>query len=651
MHSLTENAIYADYLIKNSLDFIGSADADGNIIEYNPAALNAFGYTLEELRGLDVHELYASKEEFTRVVRSLEETGEFAGEVVNLRKNGEEFTCYLSANILYNDEGEIIGSMGVSRDISKEKELGQQLEIQNNKNAKLIDELVSLSRIATNVSNGIVITTPEGEMKWCNDSFSRITGYTNNELIGHKPSELFKVPHFYKETFDKLTVGGPVQGEPIQVAHYRKNGDLYWMIVESTPVYDDEGNVTELIEICTEITDQKKAEIALVESEANFRQMSETIEDVFFLYSVMNEQYEYVSPNTIAILGADPEFLYSGKSYIDHFVHHEDRHLIRKGILDIKAGKSYDIEYRIVVDGEIRWLQERSFPIRSEEHGDVIKGSGVLKDITQLKRDQELLDVQNRSIAESIKYAQRIQSSTLQTESDVRKVFNDSFIYFLPKGDLSGDFYIADYVSSKDEKRQMPVFFIGDCTGHGVPGAILSILCLSLTRQTMRSRKIHSPAGALAFIRRRLIKIFHSGEVGQINDGMDAGFGIVDELNKQVLYSGANLSVLILRNGKWMEIRGSKQHVGYVADPSPFKDVTFDYESGDQLYLFTDGFVDQFGGENNKKYMKRRLKQFIKSISDEPMKKQRKLIEKEFKAWKGQEEQTDDICCFGMKLD
>jgi PAS domain S-box-containing protein len=498
MHSLTENAIYADYIIKNSLDFIGSADAEGRIIEYNPAALNAFGYTLEELKELPVDALYSSKEEYERVARSLEETGQFAGEVVNKRKNGEEFTCYLSANILYNDEGVQIGSMGVSRDISKEKELTRQLEIQNDKNAKLIDELVSLSRIATNVSNGIVITNPEGEMKWCNDSFSRITGYTNNELIGLKPSALFKVPHFYRETFEELTKNGPSVDEPIQVAHYHKDGHLYWMLVESTPVYDDQGNLTEIIEICTEITDQKKAEMALVESEANFRQMSETIVDVFFLYNVVNKQYEYVSPNSKDVLGVDPEFFYSGRAYLNKFVLSEDRHLIRRGRLDIMSNKSYDIEYRIILDDEVRWLHERAYPIVGE-HGDIIKGSGVVRDITQLKRDQELLDIQNRDIAESITYAKRIQSSTLQSEADVRKVFQDSFLSFLPKGELSGDFYIADYVHSRDEKRQLPVFFIGDCTGHGVPGAILSILCLSLTRQTMRSRKIHSPAGALAF--------------------------------------------------------------------------------------------------------------------------------------------------------
>ena len=649
MSSLTQNAIYADYLIKNSLDFIGSADAEGNIIEYNPAALRAFGYTLEELIAIEVKELYASEEEYARVVRSLEETGEFSGEVVNKRKNGEEFTCYLSANILYDDEGQLIGSMGVSRDISHEKELTKQLEIQNKKNSKLIDELVSLSRIATNVSNGIVITTPEGRMKWCNDSFSRITGYDLDELIGHLPSELFRVPHFYDGTFRNLVKDGPAIDEPIQVVHYRKNGDLYWMLVESTSVLDEEGNLVEIIEICTEITDQKKAEIALVESEANFRQMSETIEDVFFLYNSVDKQYEYVSPNSASIMGVDPEFFYSGKAYLNEFVLAEDRYIIRRGRLDIMSGNSYDVEYRVKIGDEIRWLRERAFPVRDEDD-DIIKGSGVVSDITKLKHDQELLDTQNRNIAKSITYAQHIQNSTLQDEVDINRVFKEAFLFFLPKGELSGDFYIADFVNTNDGNRY-PLFIVADCTGHGVPGAILSILCISLVRQTLSNRTINSPAEALGFVRDQLAKIFQSGDSLQIKDGMDVGFGVIDEVNKQISYSGAKMNAFVLRNGKWIELRGTKQHVGYNEKPVPFKNVIFDYESGDQLYLFTDGFVDQFGGENNKKYMKRKLMSFVVSISDKPMKKQRELIEKEFYDWKGQEEQTDDICCFGLKLD
>lgn len=649
MATLTQQAIYAEYLVKHSLDFIGAADENGGILEYNPAALKAFGYTLEELRNLDFHELYSSKEEYERVTKTLKETGQFTGEVINKRKNGEEFVCFLSANMLYDEDGEIVGSMGVSRDISNEKELTRQLKLQNDKNAKLIDELGSLSRIATNVTNGIVLTDPQGRIKWCNDSFSRITGYTDKELIGFKPSELFPVPHFYKETYEQLTKDSPVLDLPVQIPHYHKDGGLYWILVESTPVYDDKGNLTEIIEVCTEITNQKKAELALIESEANFRQMSETIEDVFFLYNASDKLYEYVSPNSLEMMGVTPEFFYSGNAYVSKFVHEEDRHLIRRGRLDLMNGKQYDIEYRIEVDNELKWLNERAYPVKDED-GRIIKGSGVISDITRIKQDRELIDLQNQNIAESITYAQRIQKSTLQDEEDVKLIFENSLLYFVPKGELSGDFYIADYISTNDHEK-FPLFVIADCTGHGVPGAILSILCISLMRQTFGDRKINSPAEALDTVRSQLAKLFHSGETLQIMDGMDVGFGVLDKDKKQLHYSGAKINAYIIRNNSWIELKGSKQHIGYNEKPAPFKDIIFDYQSGDQLYLFTDGFVDQFGGVHNKKYMKRRLLDFITSISDHSMTVQREMIELEFLEWKGNEEQTDDICCFGLKLD
>lgn len=649
MTLINRQAVYAEHLIKNSLDFIGAADENGDIIEYNPAALRAFGYTMEELLELDVRELYASNDDFERVIKALSENGEFKGEIRNRRKNGEEFTCFLSASVLIDDHGQNVGSMGVSRDISHEKELVRQLEFQNEKNTKLIDELGSLSRIATKVSNGIVITDPEGKMKWCNDSFSRITGYSNNELIGHKPSELFRVPHFFKDNFKQLTEDTHGSNASLQVAHYHKSGSLYWILIESTPVYDEEGNLSEIIEICTEITDQKKAEIALVESEANFRQMSETIEDVFFLYNASNKEYEYMSPNSMEMLGVKPEFFYSGKAYLSKFVHEDDRHLIRRGRLDIMNGVPYDVEYRVEVNSEVKWMHERAFPVRDED-GDVIKGSGVVSDITQLKQDRKQIDLQNQDIAESISYAQHIQRSTLQDEEDIKRVFENSFLYFMPKGELSGDFYIMDHIVT-DNLEKLPVFIVADCTGHGVPGAILSILCLSLMTQTFGDRKINSPAEALDVVRRQLARLFHSGESLQIKDGMDVGIGVLYEEKKQLVYSGANMNAFIFRNDSWIELKGSKQHVGYSEKTMPFKNVTIDYQSGDQLYLFTDGFVDQFGGEKNKKYMKRRLMDFVASIAHESMEDQRAMINIEFLAWKGAEEQTDDICCFGFKFD
>lgn len=648
MKMLSERSVFADYLIKNSIDFIGAADENGEIIEYNPAALKAFGYTLEEIKRVPVRDLYANDEDYARVTTALEEHGKFVGEVRNKRKNGEEFICFLSANVVHDDDGNALGVMGVSHDISREKELARQLEIQNEKNVQLLEEFSALSRIATNVTNGVVLTDPEGRIKWCNESFQRISGFSSDELMGVRPSDIFPVPHFFRDEFDELIENAPLLEDAVQIPHYRKNGELYWLLVESTPVYNDEGELVEIIEVCTEITDQKNAEIALAESEANFRQMSETIEDVFFLYSVIDSQYEYISPNSIHLMGAAPDFFYEGNKYLQQFVHEEDRHLIRKGRMDIVNGHPYDAEYRVLINDEVRWLKERVFPIRNE-FGEVIKGSGVVSDITRQKRDRELIDAQNKNIAESITYAQHIQSSTLQDEEDVYNIFPESFLYFKPKGELSGDFYLLDYVVTNDKQR-LPVFVVADCTGHGVPGAILSILCISLIRQTLTHKRINSPSEALESVRNSLEKLFQPGETKRVKDGMDVGFCVVHQELGQVRFSGAKMNAHVLRDNKWIELKGSKQHVGYCETPEPFTNVIFNYEKGDHLYLFSDGYVDQFGGGKNKKYLKKRLLRFLASIKDEPMHVQRDMVDMEFRSWKGDEEQTDDVCLFGVKL-
>ncbi|PIE86672.1 MAG: hypothetical protein CSA03_04120 [Bacteroidetes bacterium] len=648
MKTLSERSVFADYLIKNSIDFIGAADENGDIIEYNPAALRAFGYTLDEIKRVPVRELYAYEEDYIRVTTALDKYGKFVGEVRNKRKNGEEFICFLSANVLCDDEGNTLGVMGVSHDISLEKELARKLEIQNEKNVQLLEEFSALSRIATNVTNGVVLTDPEGRIKWCNESFQRISGFSTEELIGYRPSEIFPVPHFFRDEFDELIENAPLLEDAVQIPHYRKNGELYWLLVESTPVYNDEGKMVEIIEVCTEITAQKNAEIALAESEANFRQMSETIEDVFFLYGVQDEEYEYISPNSTQLMGASPDFFYEGNNYSQQYIHEEDRHLVRKGRMEIANGHPYDAEFRILINDEVQWLKERVFPIRNE-FGEVIKGSGVVSDITRLKRDRELIDAQNKNIAESITYAHHIQRSTLQDEQDVYNIFPESFLFFKPKGELSGDFYLMEHVVT-DKKERLPVFVVADCTGHGVPGAILSILCISLIRQTLTHKRINSPAEALDAVRNNLGKLFQPGETKRVKDGMDVGFCVVHEDLGQVRFSGAKMNAHLLRDGRWIELKGSKQHVGYSETPEPFNNVIFNYEKGDYLYLFTDGYVDQFGGGKNKKYLKKRLLRFLASIVSEPIQVQRELVDLEFHSWKGDEEQTDDICLFGVKL-
>ncbi|MFT5858854.1 MAG: PAS domain S-box-containing protein [Flavobacteriaceae bacterium] len=648
MKNLSRQELYANYLISNSLDYICASDTHGAITEFNPSAERAFGYTKDELIGLDSDVIYANRAEFERVGRSLDATGKYSGEVENIRKNGELFTCYLSANKIFDNNDVEVGIMGVSRDITKEKKLIHALEVQDEEKTELLKEFRSLSQIATSVMNGIVITDVSGRIQWSNDSFTRITGYEREEMLGYLPSELFRIPHFFQEEFLKFSAGGPNFDEAIQVPYYRKNGELYWIIVESTPVYNDDGELKEIIEVCTEITDQKNAELALIESEKNFRQISETIQDVFFLYNNTDRDYEYMSPNAFDILGMEPDQFYDNEPFINKMILEEDRHIIRKARLDNLNNKAYNVEYRIVVEEEIRWINERAFPI-TDNDGSISKSSGVCSDITAAKRDRELIDLQNKDINESIQYAMLIQEATLPQKSDMDEIIPENFIFYRPKGMLGGDFFVVDHIKS-NQSQEYTAFVVADCTGHGVPGAILSILCSSLIKQSLTNHEVDSPSKALDVVRGQLAKLFMSHDSKQMKDGMDVAFCVLNPAKNILSFAGANLSCHILRDDNWIELKGDKQHVGYSDINIDFNSQDHPYKTGDLVYLFTDGFADQFGGDKNKKYMRRKLLAFLKTVSQEPMNVQQDLLKSEFDKWKGDAEQTDDVCVLGVRI-
>ena len=645
---MSNKEVYAEYLIENSVDFINVSDKSGRIVEFNPAAQQAFGYSRKEVLELDMRAMYAYAEEFDRVMQSLAQTGKYSGEVTCKRKNGQIFVCHLSATTLYNNLGEAIGVMGVSHYITSGREAARLRKLGVNKNKKLLEQMDQLTAVATSVTNGIVITDSIGRIKWCNRSFEKLTEYAFDELRGNRPSELFKIPHFFKEEYERLVGNGPVFRKPVQVAHYKKGGDLYWMIVESTPVYDRKtGELKQIIEVCTEITDHKRTELALVESEQNLRQIAETIDDVFFLYNYIMKEYQFVSPNCKGVFGVEDSFFYDGREFIKSLVHKDDQHILRNARIALLSEEEYDIEYRITLNGEERWIHERAFLIIDEDKK-VIKGAGVASDITDYKRNLGIIAKQHRDISESIAYAQKIQEATLPDLDKVRQYYKDFFVFYKPKSQLSGDFYVLDRVNMRGQV--LPTFVVADCTGHGVPGAILSILCNSLVRQTLINREVYSPAEALEVMRRQLISLFRSDALRTMTDGMDIGFCVHHREEKKLYFAGANSVCMVLRAGKWIELKGDKQHVGFSDDIEPFSHVEFEVIDGDRMYLFTDGFADQFGGAKNKKYLRKNVLNFLLKNSDLPMAEQCRVIEEEFLAWKGDYEQTDDVCVLGVEI-
>jgi len=196
----------------------------------------------------------------------------------------------------------------------------------------------------------------------------------------------------------------------------------------------------------------------------------------------------------------------------------------------------------------------------------------------------------------------------------------------------------------------MPTFIVADCTGHGVPGAVLSLMCNVLIRESFTMGQVNTPAEALDYIRDRLINLFKSqSEERMIQDGMDIAFCVLNQDKNQLYFSGGNNSCVIISNGELKVHKGDRQYIGYSDSIVPFTNHVVDLKKGDCIFLYTDGYNDQFGGENFKKFSRKRLHQLLIEVSLLPMQDIRLALESEFDSWKGDAEQVDDVTIFGLR--
>ncbi|PCH96854.1 MAG: hypothetical protein COB85_03240 [Bacteroidetes bacterium] len=253
----------------------------------------------------------------------------------------------------------------------------------------------------------------------------------------------------------------------------------------------------------------------------------------------------------------------------------------------------------------------------------------------------EQLGEKNKEIIDSINYSKRIQDAILPPAALVKEHLPHSFVYYAPKDIVAGDFY---WLESSDD---LTLFAAADCTGHGVPGALLSMLCNNALNRSVREYELTLPGKILDKAREIVIGEFENYEE-DVQDGMDISLCALRGMELQ--FAGAYNPLWIFRNGEIIETRGDKQPIGLCDDPKPFTTHTFTLEPGDSFYIFSDGYVDQFGGEKGKKFKSKAFKALLLSIQDKTMEEQHIIIKQEFDAWKGDLEQVDDVCVIGVKV-
>ena len=253
------------------------------------------------------------------------------------------------------------------------------------------------------------------------------------------------------------------------------------------------------------------------------------------------------------------------------------------------------------------------------------------------------LEEKNNEILDSINYAERIQSAILPQDKLMRSKLRDSFVLYLPKDIVAGDFY---WLEQKNEKV---LFAVADCTGHGVPGAMISVVCNNSLNRSVHEYNLTQPSLILDKAREIVSTEFEKSE-DDVKDGMD--IALCSLQNNTLDYAGANNPLWIIRkDATEIEIiKGDSQPIGKLDNPNLFTNHTIELNPGDTFYLFSDGYIDQFGGIKGKKYKAVKLRPFLLSIQNYSIEKQKELLHEEFKTWKGTIEQIDDVCFIGIRV-
>jgi serine phosphatase RsbU (regulator of sigma subunit) len=276
------------------------------------------------------------------------------------------------------------------------------------------------------------------------------------------------------------------------------------------------------------------------------------------------------------------------------------------------------------------------------------KSSRLLKkQVSEINYQNEVIREKNKDITDSIQYAKRLQEAVFPEADTLNNYFAESFVLFRPKDIVSGDFYWFEQAGDKT------ILAVGDCTGHGVPGAFMSILGHNLLNQIILEHGNTNPADILRLLDKQVSSALNKrGNKQEYNDGMDIAICVIDKQSKTLSFAGANRPLVIQRGDELMELKQNKFAIGGIQDGSCKLFMKQDIKISDQdvLYLFSDGYYDQFGGPSGKKFKYKQLAEKFKSLANKPLSEQKKILSESFDNWRGNLEQLDDVCIIGIRI-
>ncbi len=562
---------------------------------------------------------------------------------------------------IFDHNNEISMMVLVCSDITELRKTTQKLEKSNR-------ELKMLSAVAAMTSNSIFITNYEGDFIWFNDAFTRDTGITLDQIGTNPATKKVAMPPETRKIYEKVIATKQPQEYTTQITHIE--GMSMWVQVAVTPVLDDDGEISMIVWVNTDITELHNTTQKLEESNHELQMLSavaSTTSNSIYITSKegkmiwFNDAFSRETHIPISQLNTHPALKASAMTP-------ETRNVFEK-VIATKETQTYTAEMKHL-EGKPFWVQSSVTPVL-DDNGEIMMIVWVSTNITELHRAYEKIDDQNKEINASITYARRIQDAIQPMKIFSDEILGDHFVINMPRNIVSGDFHWVGY------KNGLSVFTVADCTGHGVPGAFISMLGQVMLNQTLYKLDDITAANILNIVRTGIIHQLHQRDKdGVLSDSMDASMFVYDRNNCIIDYAGAYSHAYILRFGTpdaeteaVCEASGSKiiindQKDAYLIrlkpnrmtigidrrDTVPFKSTQFKVNHGDIAYATTDGYPDQFGGDKQKRFYIATFEKLLLQYYKLPMEQQRVELERTFLEWKGDYEQTDDVHVLGIVL-
>ncbi|OJJ19223.1 hypothetical protein BKI52_20645 [marine bacterium AO1-C] len=602
---------------------------------------------------------------------------------INHPKNGGWHHLHSESEIIYDERQQPVKAIGITQDVTHLKKAQNLLESYR----KILDQ------------SAIVATTDvKGNITYANDKFCEISQYSQQELLGQNHRILKSGYHpdeIYKELWHTVAQGKTWQGE---LQNKSKDGSFYWVKATIMPFMDEKNKPYKYMAVRYNITHQKNLELDLKKQVMQLNDYKFALDTAAIVATTnvkghityVNDRFCEISKySREELLGQDHRLINSG---------HHSKTYIRKMWQTIAKGLVWRDEFKNQAkDGSYYWVDTTIVPFLNDEGKpymyltirfdithrkeleDALRAHQAVLETKVKQRTQQLEDERNRvsemyeelivqneligeknkNITDSIEYALKIQEATLPQIEKIKAQLPELFILFKPRDIVSGDFYwysevaqplnLDSYASKVSKKLVLAAV---DCTGHGVPGAFMSMIGNQLLNEIVNEKNIIEPHFILNELNKKIRVALQQDELDN-QDGMDIAICVIDKAQRKLEFAGAKNPLIYTQNGTLGELKGDRTSIGGIQRPGfmSYTKHTLSLKSDQTFYIFSDGYQDQMGGPKGRKLMRRGLYKLLAENQHLPLNQQYKVLEESFEDWKGQGyEQLDDVLLMGFRI-